>query len=199
MTAISSANRHGVLVSEPRPQEAPFRGATAWLPLARPARSTEAIGTSEEEDPAWPGHSLQQNADRQMRTFGQHADPCRDASSEADMSACSRVIVFKKWNSEAELIVGKDSVGDKAPNPLRVRSWFFSIGEFLGKVDTVLQETESIRCAGKERIDEILVIFRRHGIFAWIARAIEAEQSCGAEQAKARAEKLVRYAFANTI
>ncbi|ARP87905.1 hypothetical protein CAL13_18060 [Bordetella genomosp. 9] len=197
MASVFSANAFRTLSY---PQEDLSHGGEAARQLpGRHARSAESIGTPDEEDPAWPGHTLHQNAERHMRTFGQHNEPCRDAASDAERSDCSRVTFFKRWNAEAEQIVGKDSLGAKAPNPLRVRSWFFAIGEFLGKVDTVLRETEAIRCAGKERIEEILGIFRRHGIFDWISRAIETKQACRPDQAKERAEALIRYAFANTI
>ncbi|ANN79489.1 hypothetical protein [Bordetella flabilis] len=121
--------------------------------------------------------------------------------SPFDAKMTTRISAYNKMIADGERILVNGPDGVALPtNPLTVRAWLFNIGLAFDKVNLVIRETDAPDCQRrKDKVERVLHVFRNNGIFELVVKAIKLRLSYDDERARAQAERLIRYAFGNSI
>jgi hypothetical protein len=121
--------------------------------------------------------------------------------SPSGKKMAARITAYNKMIADGGriLVGGPDGIVLPA-NPLTVRAWLFNIALAFDKVGHVMRETDAPDCRSrKDKVERVLSVFQSNGLFALVVKAIELRLSYDEERAKAQAERLIRYAFGNSI
>jgi hypothetical protein len=121
--------------------------------------------------------------------------------SAFDAKMTARISAYNKMITDGERILVNGPDGIALPtNPLTVRAWLFNIGLAFDKVTLVMRETDAPDCLRrKDKVERILYVLRNNGIFELVVKAIKLRLSYDEERATVQAERLIRYAFGNSI